>query len=85
MTYTGAVNFMWDDDRERDRLFFYQVVGLLDEAQDPLLIHCIVAPLEFFAHLLFGETAKLGSRYAAATGIHLEYRVVSTRAWNPVD
>lgn len=83
MTYTDTVNFMWDDDRERDRLFFYQVAGLLDEAQDPLLRYCIIAPLEFFAHLLFDETAKLGSRYAEETDIYLEYLGLSHAGVEP--
>ncbi len=73
LKFTEGLHYLWDEDRKLDRLFMYKVCALLEEAKDPLLRYCIIAPFEFFAHLLFDITAQLAREYKAESGIDLTY------------
>ncbi|WP_424101878.1 hypothetical protein [Moorena producens] len=73
MKFSEGLEFIYGDHRKLDRAFIYGIVALAHEAQDPLLRYSLIAPLEFFAHLLFGKTAPIARKFAEETGTQLEY------------
>lgn len=73
MKFSEGLDFIYGDERKLDRAFIYGIAALAHEAQDPLLRYSLIAPLEFFAHLLFGKTARIAKKLAEEKGIELEY------------